>query len=630
MHFDSGKFGAMIVVVALLVTTVIGFTTDVTKVPYQRMDYDYVTDVTGLFDTEEIPKYIDYNPNSNYVGWDLVTYTQSNQPNNYRYVVTPGTSTSESHSITVGTEFPTASFFTGVSANVTMIFAQYGNFSYNMGTIINSPYGAYNVSAYISTDPDSSSVQFNDRAITYLSSIITAQVPTYGTYGEIVIDLVNTNPYPIWMFNSSNLTKVADDGTLQAYHLVLQDKNAPEKLVVDPITLTVNAYRGGTIVWTDVASNVMCMYAYKSTSNENDGMNNNDISVQWNYTLTSGATYGYADPTSGVTFDRTEMLPATWSNGYSPKSIDFLVGYNVDVGGAQSLEVRFPARISYTNADVDIMWSADKTLSIVSPLGESITLGNWLGIKIHFDYLSGVMTLTPTGRIFDYMVEPTVQGDSLTYTVENYQNVIGKISVWSDSTPPKMGVLNTTLFLNSYDVVMNNPSFDINEYWPDVQYYRLNFYSFALVGDSITINGVTYPIGDGQTIEVAGKTYTLNNIFITTDTVDGVSHTFLTFADSRAKLDLGETTTSTVSFGGLWYFSSAFYEGYLDSGYEYDWNLDGGFSASNSQFMIIFIGLLVLGFVAGHVLIREQIGFLDYAIMIGSGVIGLIILGGFI
>ena len=207
-------------------------------------------------------------------------------------------------------------------------------------------------------------------------------------------------------------------------------------------------------------------------------------------------------------------------------------------------------------------------------------------------------------------------------------------------TVPRQQVVKTSVFLNTYGVVLRDPSLDIGTYFPNMEKMRLNFYSFALLGNSVTINGhtlnVTAPninvyytsdgngkyIQDGPGDNVTEKSLELTNIFVTWDG----EKCYLTFANDNLTIDMGTYTDKTVSFSGMWYFASALYEPYTaqETSYEVDWW--GSFNLST--FGIVFAGLLIVG----ALLCKATIGgrTLDYVIIICASIVALIIAGGLV
>ena len=271
--------------------------------------------------------------------------------------------------------------------------------------------------------------------------------------------------------------------------------------------------------------------------------------------------------------------------------------------------------------------------------------GAWGSFIITMDTMNATVSYTKVMQFrsfTDYQesVSGTIlsYGDNQTYTsLSTYELKMTPIS----AKVPRQSITNTSVFLNTFGVVLTDPSIDISQYFPEMTEARLNFYSFALYGQSMTVNGhtmdVTAPnitvyykqnnnnivIQDGPGDDVKSRMLELTNIYITwTET-----HCYLTFADSDFTIDMGTYTDKNVSFGGIWYFSTALYDPYTatETQYSIDWwhtNFD------MSSFGVVMAGILILLALLSKATIGGRT--IDYVI-VGFGVIvALIIAGGVI
>ena len=98
MSFRNGYLGAMVLIIALVATIVGSWALSMDVTEKETTQYNYLTELTGLFDTEQAPTYIEYNPSTNYTGYytdpetkyfDGVDYTQADQRNQYRLKLAP-------------------------------------------------------------------------------------------------------------------------------------------------------------------------------------------------------------------------------------------------------------------------------------------------------------------------------------------------------------------------------------------------------------------------------------------------------------------------------------------------------------------------------------------------------------
>ena len=97
MRFKEGALGVVVVMVSVALALVGSWalSTDVNDVTVTG--YDYVAEITGLFDADQAPEYIEYSPSTNYTGYYTtdpqyfggVDYVQSTKANQYRLNLAP-------------------------------------------------------------------------------------------------------------------------------------------------------------------------------------------------------------------------------------------------------------------------------------------------------------------------------------------------------------------------------------------------------------------------------------------------------------------------------------------------------------------------------------------------------------
>ena len=81
MRFESGMLGFLVVVLAIGFSIAGTILLSAEEQTYTVTKYDLVTDVTGLFDTDESPQYFDYDLSQNYTGY----YTMNTVVNGVNY-----------------------------------------------------------------------------------------------------------------------------------------------------------------------------------------------------------------------------------------------------------------------------------------------------------------------------------------------------------------------------------------------------------------------------------------------------------------------------------------------------------------------------------------------------------------
>lgn len=341
----------------------------------------------------------------------------------------------------------------------------------------------------------------------------------------------------------------------------------------------------------------------------------NPITVSYTY---SAPTYQYMVIKDGIKID-TDGDIVRWSNGYDNGGIDILFHADSSAGSYENT-------VRVGNDDITITHESSSRTTVSINDGDAKYVGNWNSYIISIDFLTGKIKCVPVVT-FTSFIQYTPYAD-YTYdlgtigsnNVRQYVDYLPTVNSWGIS------VVNTTVFLNTYDTVMNNPSLDVSTYFTDMDEYRLNLYSFALYGTSLTINGTTYtgadgqPIRDSASIFIGGKSHTLSNIYITYRD----DKTFITFADEGETIDLGDTVDTVISGAGNWYFTTALYEGHdvLRTEYNYD--------ASNITIDIpliamTFLILTVIGLLLVKRFGEESLTAKDYLLIGGVIVLSLVL-----
>lgn len=631
MKFNNGYFGACICVLALLGCGLAGFFASVEKDTRPVTNFDYVTDVSGLFSYTDAPEYIDYNPSSNITGYGATTwlyptsgtviYSPSSTVNSYPYVVETG----QTETLT--------------NATIT------SNSSYN------SDYGVWQGNSNIRfvgfgvhgrADPDNPGIgdfMLKDMKATKLSTILTSI--DYSDYERIEIDVTQNDTYPV-LFCHGDFSYYADynihleqSGTGYYYKFTDNlDDWMPTHLKIDVASYVVEVYRGSTLLYTDVADNigVLAWYQWRPGYPGDGGPVDKTTSVTFSGTGITPALYSYVNPKAGVKATETQ---STWMNGYQNGIIDFKIIKNGDESTTpQVLYLTIPKDLSigtttltfiYTSTNFQVQYrDSDNT-------PHNYSFGKWLGLQVRMDFINQNIIITPTNDLdMQKTIEPNDYSLVIEDTIKPAPNTAFQVTKLSaGATSLKFQVTGTKVFLNTYNTVMVNPSLKISDYFPQYTDYRVNFYSFAVVGDSITFNNQTCyvnPTDDSITVYDDGgipHTHKLANIYLTYD--DG--HTYITFVNDNAKYDLGSTVNTTISFGGMWYFTTGLYKAV--DGYEtyWNWELDGMFHASAGECLLVFIGIIGLGIIVYSIWGRGKLGYLDWLVIVFAVFLACCLLG---
>ena len=604
MRFKAGRFGTCAVVLALLGTVLMGFVLSVDKDTVAVTNYNYITDVSGLFSYSDSPEYVDYNPSTNFVGYTAGTttpkYETNPTANNYRYVVNAGTS-EHLTDIAITTSNGSDDYGTPTPAGELRYMGAWWN-----GTADYGPTGINPTFAFI-------------HGATKLSTIL-AGVDLTGV-AQLTIEITNDD-FPVFVYGGSweytrqylgyPISKWSNE-----YRATFNENNAvPDELVITTVDMSVTAYRGGASLWTNTADNV-AVFTHVTQAQLNTV---ETIDSTFAIYATSNATYGYMNPNAGVTLTGTGYID--WTNGYDCNEVTIKV-----------VKPSNNATISLTvNGSLFTVGWESGTLKVWSGGDVVLTLGDWLGVQIRLDGSTGAVYFTPL--YFDLSLITVADETAYTAVVDDLITVgdISSIRFGNDNagTYPHWQVVATTVFLNTYNTIMIAPAINIRAYFPELDDYRLNFYAFAIYGDSMTVNGVTGTVDpDNATItfEVNGVTYTnkMTNLYVSEDD----THTYVSFANTNTIIDLGVTSDSTITFGGSWFFTTGLYEPYDSWQTVYNWDLDGGFHATAGQCLIIFFAILGGAVLVGRYAV-VTVHVLDWFVIVFAGFFAYVYFGGLI
>lgn len=601
--------GALIVTIVLMGSIFLGFMTSIEKVPTTSIDYEYVTDGTSLFEYTQSPEYVDYSPNINYTHYTGslamaqggtgsnfyttgVDYTKADKVNQYRVFSEPIHETvslnlsSVTYNSYVDNSTSSHKIFIGATEKTV------GGGTYYDGSVYTTAPKIITLKTLIDSDPDSfnqpgSNVVFKmDKTVWVMWGANfqwTTFVSTAGTY--------------IWAHTSES---ACDAGPSQVNY---EARYIPSE---GKVTLY-EATTSKTVFTTTDPSQIYLIYG--GTYTGPDGYAPTGI-MEAQVDNPDPATY--MDVAQGVT--KANSNKVYWTNGYELGKITMLLD------GRNS-----------TDSKIYIQTEAGRSLTILSYVsgtgyrvyinGQYSDFGNWDLAQLEIDLQVGSFTLRgvndPTSMV-DYTVSDYAVTGSFSPTTAKILRLVQGAG-W------KMSVNATTVYMDTYSTLMQDPHVNLSSYFSTAEYVRLNFDSVAYYGDSITINGTTYDVVDGKiTVDIGNgrtRSFDLTNMLVTWEKDN---HIYLSFTNSNTKLDLGETTSRTFSMDGDWYFDAAIYQGKEVVGSEYKWDA-GTWSFTESGFYLIFLGLLILA--ACVIKATRGLDLLSIVILCGAGLIGFILLG---
>lgn len=631
MRFQSGVLGVVIVVAAVMATVLAGIVLNTHDTLVTKTEYERVTDISGLWEYTDEPEYLEYDPISNWTGFHLegedpiggIEYaTLANGSN--RYAINnetwSGTRIYDAReSMHTGPiVLPGVDFFAIVAPTYDGSYMERNG---QMFANISGVFGEKN-----------NSLSYDNRFQTLAAML--AEMDLNGSTHVIIEPMEGGVIFSRWIEWVPTPYQVFLEGTVgwPAYYL----PTIPDIAKIDVSTGlgVATAYdSNGNVLWSESTSGVVGLASNglytDGVITETPGASNNDTRPDYykvQYSYSTGVSTSYLDISKGVS-----LVPNTdvyWDNGHRNRVVTMTV--HLEPGKAAQTSI-----VNYydgaTNQPIYI--NMDTTTSVQDirvnvPTQGAISITGYNHAQIRMDTETNTLTVTPIVGWQGFTQYETLDalGKSVGLSALSQPGPITQMRMWANRTSfaqdmMSFGIVRTTVFMNTYDAVLKDATFDATRYF-DYDLFRLNLVSFALYGDSITVAGNTYPVTDGE-ITIDGKQYKLNDVALEYDLRDPDAETVSFVTDTDKVVPLGTATPLTVN--GIWYFTT-----WLDRGSEYtatetSFDLTGWAFDGSGPAILFFIGVLVLGTIVSTRL--QAPTFLDLAVVGIAGFIGYILMG---
>lgn len=578
----KGSLGLIVVCVSLLGTAAFGATiAAMTPEEVAGIEYQYLTNLDGLYTSENVPIYTDYNPASNWNGYRYgnldytsgVSYTTLTRYNGIPVIQEDGLTDHEINLTALGlsNEIPPAS-----AAGTTTWYIDYGGVRVDNPNIA-SIYRLYTAIEPQLTEPEADFIRFDCSGI-------------WGCY-DYGWGYPTTSP------------------SIRSY-----EKASAAYMDYTPATDLCKVYNSaGTMLYAGSGKGISAALAWGGTGDPLA-----TAMTVYEVTLT---TPTYIDIRNGM---ELSISPGVyWNNGYNLDQVQILVKPDDDnitftvkthsESGAVLGSVRVSVEV--VNGSVEVSYIRyNPAGGIVRSISED--LGKWDAVLLTFDGSAGTMTATGVYSFYDFLTYKisdriwSVDTGMTGYFMDSGGGTVGI----TGSFDAKFGIVNTRVFLDNYSLIYSNPSITITDYFPENNLYRITFDSFATFGDSVTINGQTYSM-EGNKIEavwtVDGATDT-GLVPISGLTVE-TTQTNTVIKWSNGKTLSEPTSSDTITFGGAWFFDSDYYVGKNVTNVEYSWEpLSWGLDKSEA--ILISLGIAAIAaFVASRL---KNLGWVDYAVIL--------------
>ena len=313
----------------------------------------------------------------------------------------------------------------------------------------------------------------------------------------------------------------------------------------------------------------------------------------------------YADITKGYSIKSTNVTNTIWNNEYNNGNIQLLFR-------AENTPAIYHNDLIVGDNTISVDYNTNR-YSVTLNGGDPVDIGTWRNIILDIDMINGELSVIPVRTFNSYT---NVELDNTNIFVGDLVNPAptNTIQWMPTSNSLTFNVYSTSVFMDTYGVVMVNPTLNITDYFTNLDnFYQLKLSNISVVGQSMTVNGVTGTV-TGNTVTFNDETVQVKDMTITY--ADG--HAYI--SDSHATIDLGTITDNTISMSGAWYFITDLMRGYTTQKmiYEWDWQ---DFILDNVQFCVIYIGLALIGLlIARHYC---TLTITDYAIFMVSIIIAL-------
>lgn len=648
--------GCMIVVVALLGTVLAGFCLDVSKETRPTTDYDYVTDVTGLFDIGQAPQYIEYSPSTNFTGFadiNAMDYSWSSTPNAYRVMLDPGPTMTTS--ITVGnvtnvtwgtTNLPNFGLVNPPNDNlVSMLFGSAsniatGDYSSSQPANVELLYVGSIKNALTDMNISTNNVTLTidmGQSSAYAFSPLILWHKTQGNPHTYIVDFPGGGyeSRRIWYWETANGTGESGTQGWGNSSNVILGANDRCRMTYNPVSELVDVYRYDAntdtekYCFSDTAENIWFSKWYNC---DHTGylVFENEIDLRGltiNASYIAPPVYDYINPADGVALNNSSST--TWSNGYHNDTINIIVSRAS--AGSNNLTIRAGSVAAHSEIQVSASATGNLNVTVYDKDGSHTVkvLGKWDSAQVTIRASDGTVSVTPIVGTPNYTESVESNGTTVSFTNWWDGGDIDSLTFSTTGTSLRFGITSTWVFLDTYQSVMTDPSITVSDYFPTFPDWRLNFYSFALTGSAITINGQTYNVTQNQMITVGegddAVTGTLSNVYLSK--LD--NEFYFTFGDTDTTVDLGPAVSDTVSFTGRWYFTTGLYEAVPGIEEYYEWNLDGKWHATNGQILMVFFGLLAFGTILAKGVAKIPLRSIDGGVLFFAGLIAFI-LGGMV
>ena len=673
MEFNRGMVGVLVVVLSLIASIGLGVITNINSETVPKDVEIYIADITGAFDSQKDQSYVTINPASNFNGYTTdtpdrfpVDFERSDYTNNY-----PIKYTAETYNQTFTGDVGDIASELSITPNNALSYTGYYKkdilTSSRTYSQLDQKLGMYvTIQGLQTTTVQTPVIEFSDL-IPKLREIADAHGPNPTTNKiTIPVEVTDTRYMMIyddeygmdatsgpWYFTDNYLVmhKRGTDSNLVYTQDVLNNVGEDNTFAIEYVysissgkgtwsvngTLLANAEPSQFYLIGPAANNAPRIYTttMKNTvqistntnidsSTDTTWISSPEYTNKMEITVSYGETTRFLDTRYGVSIPNTGV--ATWSNGQANGITDivFSATDSSDCSNTGVLNIKSGQTVNTDTINISKI-SGSAYISING--GTPLNIGAWSQFLLRINTLTGSLTVIPISEWSNFN----------TYTLSNFiidggviPHTGDLISIdWTANNSFSLQVVNTEVFLNTYGVVMIDPSITISTLWPNYSRFLIELNKVATVGTSVTIGSTTFTL-DGNLIRIQDanlneKIFDITNLklYYNKVTENNITYWNITMESGDTTYTFSESTTY-LGFTGKWYFNTGFYKVETQNVQEIQWN---PFYIPNMTFIFLFMAIAIL--IMGTIAYKK--GYLDglsMIIIITTEIILVLIIGG--
>lgn len=615
MHFPSGMAGISIVLFALMGTIGVGYLLN-GNTTYEPVDtYDYVTDVTGLYNYTPVTAYAPYSPAQNNYQYsttyaDLgtytsgITYTEASAAN-LNPIIIP-----DSGSVTTTVTVPYADLdaylVNNLPTDMDYTWAQEINNGYTRQSIVQaaklisvaSLMNSISGLTVLKIDTPNMAAEKSIAGVTqsfYVQPVGIAVAGYAGdirpsTYVSFAVD--NAGNAPLYTTSIRNTLLYTTNSTLSFTSTDSKNYTTYPAGVVSDLTVYPNGIATYTYAYNGQSSthsvSVSNLYIYVMGNTNTLGLTGYTPGLT--YTQTAYTDIDYLDPNYGVS---TSANTVYWNNGNDLGSVAILLKKptNTTSQTFTMYHADDTTAVAYTISYNGMTWT-------ISSSGTPVNMGKgWEGILVTA-YYTGELQWTPVKQFTnftDYRL-----GNTTTIAAAAAGNEpISYCKITSSGQSFNFAVVGTSVASGSVPGAMYNATFTITDYFPQYDDVRVSFDSAAYVGTSVQVGTWTMTVDSASFVGTftgadgaerrADLTKPWAIIWTTADTV-AVSYTPYNKMGTQTVTVLSADAAKVVTLNGQWVLDTDLYSISTHEEAVYNWNF-GHWGLDKIPFIVCVMGL---------------------------------------